>query len=136
MVCYNVARNPEHLRPPPGTVGGRNAVRGLPTTVDVRYRVGMKRYANVKDLSTSAALKRLALLTTNLDDARMDLEDFLMDLHDDETKWNELTYAQMATTMGVTRQAVQQRVMRLIDGARARRGRKLLVHPEQLTLTD
>lgn len=96
----------------------------------------MTKFTRAKDLSDAQAMKRLQTLTNNLRDAECDLADFLCDLHDDSDKWERLTYAQLASVMGVTRQAVQQRVMRLINQSRTRRNSAALVHPGQLTLTD
>lgn len=60
----------------------------------------------------------------------------LLAVHDSK-HWTDLTYADLALVMGVSRQAVQQRVLTLLQrGAGAKRRVGVVVHPEQLALDE
>ena len=66
--------------------------------------------------------------------AEIDLEDYLLALHE-SGHWQQLTYAEMGAAMGCSRQAVQQRVHRMLDRAKDRRRReRQVVNPDQLTI--
>lgn len=81
-------------------------------------------------------LRKLTTLRRAVTDAQCDLEDFLLAVHEDRQRWERLTYRQLAAAMGVSRQAVQQRMMKLLAGARRRRAAAAGVDPNQLVLTD
>lgn len=81
-------------------------------------------------------LRKLTTLRRAVTDAQCDLEDFLLAVHDDKVRWQRLSYRQLASAMGVSRQAVQQRVLRLLTGARRRRAAESGVDPNQLVLAD
>lgn len=92
------------------------------------------RYKTPSELSRPQAVARLRAHVTALHDARCDLEDFLLELAESE-HWPELSWAEIASAMGVSRQAVQQRVARLIaDGASRTRGGVQFLNPDQLEL--
>lgn len=94
----------------------------------------MRKYVPASTLTNSQALRRLATLTNAVRDAQCDLDDLLLELHDDPERWETMTYATMASAMGLTRQAVQQRVMRLLESDRRRRVAPGLSDPNQLLI--
>lgn len=94
----------------------------------------MTKYVPVEALSDAQAMKRLRTLTNNLRDAQADLEDLLMGLHGDEERWERISYAQLAASMGVSRQAVQQRVGRLLASGQRRRAHLATDDPNQLMM--
>lgn len=96
----------------------------------------MRHYKPASTLSDGQAMKRLATLTNACRETQCDLEDFLLELHEDEERWDRLSYSLMASAMGVSRQAVHQRVGRLLTSARERRRGTGERDPNQLTLDD
>ena len=79
-------------------------------------------------------LRKLTTLRRAVTEAQCDLEDFLLAVHDDKERWQRLSYRELASAMGVSRQAVQQRVIRLLTGARRRRAADQGVDPNQAVL--
>lgn len=87
-------------------------------------------------MTQAKVLGTLSKLVDEADFAMMRLSDFLLAVHDSH-HWDDITYAEMADAMGVTRQAVNQRVHRLLQGHRyGVRLSRSDIDPNQLTIGD
>lgn len=86
-------------------------------------------------MTARKVIDHLARLTDAIDDATFELEDFIVQLVDSE-HWTQLSWAELALAMGVSRQAVQQRVARLLARGVVRKARREGEDPNQMTLEE
>lgn len=85
------------------------------------------------ELNERQALNHLRKLGEDVDLANVMLGDYLLAL-EGSAHWQTISWADLAASLGVTRQAVQQRVARLLADGTRRRARTLAVDPNQLTI--
>lgn len=86
-------------------------------------------------MSAQQVLRHLDKLGRAVNEATYELEQYLLDLTE-TAQWTQLSWAELASALGVSRQAVQQRVARLLANGIRERDRRLGVSPDQGTLDD
>lgn len=87
------------------------------------------------DQTDRAVLTTLSKLVDAADLAALRVGDYLLAVHD-SAHWDDLTYDQLGAAMGCTKQAVNERIKRLLSngGDVRRRQGAVTVDPNQLAL--